>query len=99
MFIAIKKWSALLLLTICLGYNAQAQKKKHKSSESGKTVTVSGQQDRVFWSDMLYKMASPVVLNLASGTLKKNMPLEKAPNYGLKAEQVTYLEAVGRTMA
>src|SRR5215471_1343724 len=27
------------------------------------------------------------------------MPLEKAPGYALKAEQVTYLEAVGRTMA
>jgi hypothetical protein len=48
---------------------------------------------------MLYKMVSPVVFNLAAGTLKQNMPLEKAPGYGLNAEQVTYLEAVGRTMA
>jgi hypothetical protein len=47
----------------------------------------------------LYKMASPVILNLAQGTLKKNMPLEKAPGYGLRVEKVTYMEAIGRTMA
>lgn len=84
-----------LLFTVCVGFSTQAQKNKQKPS----AVSVSGQQDRAFWSDLLYKMASPVVLNLASGTLKKNMPLEKAPKYALKAEQVTYLEAVGRTMA
>jgi hypothetical protein len=59
----------------------------------------AGQKDRTYWSDLLYKMTSPVVLNLAAGTLKQNMPIEKAPGYSLKAEQVTYLEAVGRTMA
>ena len=40
-----------------------------------------------------------MILNLAKGTLKKNMPVEKAPGYGLNAEKVTYLEAVGRTTA
>ncbi|MDM1292722.1 DUF2264 domain-containing protein [Sphingobacterium sp. N143] len=55
--------------------------------------------DRKYWSDLLYQITSPVIHNLAAGTLKKNMPLEKAPGYMLKAEQVSYLEAVGRTMA
>lgn len=56
-------------------------------------------QDREYWSNLLYKMSSPVIFNLSQGTLKKNMPVEKAPAYSLNAERVTYLEAVGRTMA
>ncbi|OQP66615.1 hypothetical protein A3860_13750 [Niastella vici] len=75
---------------------AQKQKTKGKTPESSMPT---GIQDRAYWSDLLYKMASPVILNLANGTLKKNMPVEKAPGYGLNAEKVTYLEAVGRTMA
>ena len=59
----------------------------------------TGLQDRAYWSALLYKMASPVVMNMANGTLRSNMPVEKAPGYALKAEKVTYLEAVGRTMA
>ncbi len=62
-------------------------------------MVASGAQDREYWCSLLYKISSPVVLNLANGTLKKNMPVEKAPGYGLNAEKVTYLEAVGRTMA
>lgn len=73
---------------------------RKKSKETPKeTVVVTGEQDRAYWCELLYKIASPVILNLANGTLKKNMPVEKAPGYALKAEKVTYLEAVGRTMA
>ncbi|MBN9300033.1 MAG: DUF2264 domain-containing protein [Filimonas sp.] len=61
--------------------------------------TTTGAQDRQYWSDLLYKIAAPPILNLSQGTLKQNMPVEKGPGYGLKAEKVTYLEAVGRTMA
>ena len=63
------------------------------------TSTSSGPDDRLFWANTLYKIAQPVLSNLAVGKLKKNMPLELAPGYYLKAEQVTYLEAVGRTLA
>lgn len=63
-------------------------------------VTTTGGQDREYWSNLLYKIASPVILNLANGTLKQNMPVEVPP--GQKTDffkKVTYLEAVGRTMA
>ena len=33
--------------------------------------------DREYWYKLLYKIAGPVVHNLANGTLIKNMPLEK----------------------
>ncbi|MFT3822547.1 MAG: DUF2264 domain-containing protein [Chitinophagaceae bacterium] len=59
----------------------------------------TGAQDRAYWCNLLYKIAAPPILNLSQGTLKKNMPVEKAPGYALNAAKVTYLEAIGRTMA
>lgn len=59
----------------------------------------TGLEDREFWIKALHKIAYPVIHNLANGTLKQNMPLEKGNNYNLKLEDVTYLEAVGRTIA
>ncbi|ETZ21746.1 hypothetical protein N824_26280 [Pedobacter sp. V48] len=55
--------------------------------------------DREYWYQLLYKIASPVVSNLANGTLKKNMPLEQSPTFDSRSLSVTYLEAVGRTYA
>jgi len=55
--------------------------------------------DRNYWVDLLTKIAGPVLVNAANATLKKNMPIEKAPGYSLNAEKVTHLEAVGRTLA
>ena len=95
----IKKWGAFFPLIVGLAFNANAQTPRQTSAVTEKQAGTNSQADRAFWSDMLYKMASPVVFNLAAGTLRQNMPLEKAPGYSLKAEQVTYLEAVGRTMA
>lgn len=71
----------------------QAQKTKSKTQSTGL-------QERAYWSKLLYKMASPVILNLSNSTLRKNMPVEVPP--GMKTDffkKVTYLEAVGRTMA
>ena len=59
----------------------------------------TGAQDRQIWVKALYRIAYPVVHNMAEGTLKKNMPLETNGSYGLNLKKVTYLEAVGRTMA
>ncbi len=78
--------------------NLAAQKLNRKTNQPVMTA-VTGTQDRAYWSNLLYKMASPVIFNLSQSTLKKNMPVEKAPGYTLNAAKVTYLEAVGRTMA
>ena len=53
--------------------------------------------DREYWYKLLYKIASPVVENLANGTLVKNMPLITAPKFDSRSPTVSYLEAVGRT--
>lgn len=64
-----------------------------------KPVNPTGLQDRQYLVKLLYKIAYPVIHNLANGTLKKNMPLEISQAYNLKAADVSYLEAVGRTAA
>ncbi len=93
------KWSLALVLSAGMVSQLNAQQSQQKQLLSNNQPSNSGQKDRAYWSDLLYKMVSPVIFNLAAGTLKKNMPIEKAPGYSLKAESVTYLEAVGRTMA
>ncbi|WP_206197554.1 DUF2264 domain-containing protein [Terrimonas sp.] len=47
----------------------------------------------------LYRISQPVIHNLANGTLKANMPLEKGAGYYSKAEDISHLEAIGRTLA
>ncbi len=91
------KRSFYCFLTGFLFFNifyANAQKVKEQQR-----VAASGIQDRAFWVTTLYKIAYPVVHNLAEGTLKTNMPLEQGHQYNLPVTKVTYLEAVGRTMA
>ena len=53
--------------------------------------------DRKVWVDALVKIATPVMQNLADGTLKKNMPFESLSSDPDRRE-VSYLEAVGRTV-
>ncbi len=94
------KLFSLLLLGIfffLVGVKTSAQKIKINNKSAPKIET--GADDREYWCNLLYKIAYPVVHNLAEGTLKKNMPLETGPNYYFKVEKVTYNEAVGRTMA
>lgn len=79
----------ILFLSFLVVFSAAAQK--------GNPVT--GAQDRQIWVKALYKISYPVVYNLANETLKKKMPLETGPKYALNLKSVTYLEAVGRTMA
>ncbi|NMA84554.1 MAG: DUF2264 domain-containing protein [Epulopiscium sp.] len=56
----------------------------------------AGLQDRAYWVEILDKIARPVLLSLATRTLKIAMPAEgKRANL----EEVRYLEALGRTLA
>ncbi|MCR4994387.1 MAG: DUF2264 domain-containing protein [Bacteroidales bacterium] len=57
----------------------------------------TGAQDRKQWVDALTRISRPVLENLAAGTLKKNMPFESLSREPLRRE-VSYLEAVGRTI-
>lgn len=83
------KYNVSFFALLMLFQLALAQNKKNNT----------GLQDRAIWVKSLYKISYPVIHNLANETLKKNMPLEKLPNYGLNLTKVTYLEALGRTAA
>ena len=84
----------LFLVIPLLPINLYAQKKPKAAPEAS-----SGEQDREFCVNALYKIAYPVVHHLAQGSLKKNMPAETGPGYDMQVKKVTYTEAVGRTIA
>ena len=55
--------------------------------------------DRAYWADLAYKMAHPVLSNMAEGKLQQNMLVEVSPNWDGRDKKVTYMEAFGRLMA
>jgi hypothetical protein len=59
---------------------------------------VKAQTDRQLWLNYMDKIARPVLSNLASDELKKNMPVEFAAN-AAERKAVSYLEAFGRTLS
>jgi hypothetical protein len=55
--------------------------------------------DREYWSALAYKMARPVLENMAQGKLQQNMQLEFSPNWDGRNPKVAYMECFGRLMA
>ncbi|WP_302984843.1 DUF2264 domain-containing protein [uncultured Muribaculum sp.] len=55
--------------------------------------------DRAYWVRLAYKMAEPVLRNMAEGNLQKNMVVEVSPNWDGRNKKVTYMETFGRLMA
>jgi hypothetical protein len=53
--------------------------------------------DRAYWAALAARIADPVLLNLAAGTLKARMPVEEQE--GANRRSVTHLEAFGRLLA
>ena len=61
-----------------------------------KTVQPS---DREYWCSLAYKMAQPVLENMAKGELQKNMKTEFSPSFDNRDRSVVYMETFGRLMA
>ena len=61
-----------------------------------KTVQPS---DREYWCALAYKMAQPVLENMAKGELQKNMKTEFSPSFDNRDRSVVYMETFGRLMA
>ncbi|HKO79852.1 MAG TPA: DUF2264 domain-containing protein, partial [Chitinophagaceae bacterium] len=91
--------TAILMISFLILTTSFTYSQKRKTIKETVTTISTGLQDREYWANLLYKMVYPVVHNLAEETLQKNMPVELAPDYYLQAGKVTYLEAVGRTVA
>ena len=55
--------------------------------------------DREYWCEQAYKMAQPVLENMAKGELQKNMQTEFSPSFDNRTRKVVYMETFGRLMA
>lgn len=67
------------------------------SCSSHKTVW-SGNEDRDFWISSMDRIIRPVLTNLAEGTLREKMPVETRDTILKRKQEVTHLEALGRTI-
>lgn len=59
----------------------------------------TAQSDRAYWCEQAYKMARPVLENMAKGELQKNMQTEFSPSFDNRNRKVLYMECFGRLMA
>ena len=80
--------SLVVMLVLLMPASAVAAKKKQKQ-----------QTDREYWCEQAYKMAQPVLENMAKSELQKNMQLEVSPNWDGRSKKVAYMECFGRLMA
>ena len=55
--------------------------------------------DREYWCEQAYKMAQPVLENMAKSELQKNMQTEFSPSFDNRNRKVVYMETFGRLMA
>ena len=82
-----KKTFILLLLAFCFSATLHAKKK------------IPVQSDRAYWCSLAWKMAQPVLENMAKGELQKNMLTEFSPSFDNRNRKVVYMETFGRLMA
>jgi hypothetical protein len=57
------------------------------------------QSDRDWWTSLAYRIAAPVLENMAQGQLSKKMELEVSPTWDGRNKRVAYMECFGRLMA
>ena len=81
-------WGFLLLVFLALPLTSAAAKKKAHEPN-----------DRQYWCSLAYRMAQPVLENMAKGELQKNMQTEFSPSFDNRNRKVLYMECFGRLMA
>ena len=67
--------------------------------QAAKKTKQSQQTEREYWCSLAYKMAQPVLENMARGELQKNMKTEFSPSFDNRDRRVVYMETFGRLMA
>lgn len=96
-----KRLNYLILLLVAIlaipASSLQAKGKKNKAAKEQQATT--GAEDRATWVKLMWKISYPVIHNLAENTLCKNMPVETPTGSPKGYNEMTYLEAVGRTLA
>ena len=64
-----------------------------------KKVKTQEISERQYWCQQAWKMAQPVLENMAKGELQKNMQTEFSPSFDNRNRKVVYMETFGRLMA
>ena len=77
---------ALVAVAVLLPMEAKKVKKQELS-------------ERQYWCAEAWKMAQPVLENMAKGELQKNMVTEFSPSFDNRNRKVVYMETFGRLMA
>ena len=77
-----------LIVLLCCSFTSISAKNK-------KAV----QSDREQWAELCYKIAQPILENMAKGELQKNMNIELSPTWDGRDRRVAYMETFGRLMA
>ncbi len=85
-----RSWACGLLLVFLLALPLTSTAAKKKVHE---------QNDRQYWCSLAYRMAQPVLENMAKGELQKNMQTEFSPSFDNRNRKVLYMECFGRLMA
>lgn len=85
---ALRLLTIIVLLSLMPLVSAYAAKKKPQM-----------QSDRQYWCSLAYRMAQPVLENMAKGELQKNMQTEFSPSFDNRNRKVLYMECFGRLMA
>ncbi|NDV59140.1 DUF2264 domain-containing protein [Bacteroides sp. 519] len=78
----------LIVISVLLAGNAGAAKKKEKPVS-----------DREYWTNLLYQLAEPVLINMSEGKLAAEMQVEVSPTWDGRDIRVTYMECFGRLMS
>lgn len=55
--------------------------------------------DRAYWCDLAYRIATPILSNMAKGKLQEKMQVAVSPTWDGRDKRVVYMEAFGRLMA
>ncbi|WP_200976016.1 DUF2264 domain-containing protein [Echinicola sp. 20G] len=69
------------------------------AEESKESKKSKNPNTRAYWAELLYKISNPVLAQMSQGKLRQNMPVETPPKAYRGRENVTHLEALGRTLA
>lgn len=85
---ALRLLTIIVLLSLTPLVSAYAAKKKPQM-----------QSDRQYWCSLAYRIAQPVLENMAKGELQKNMQTEFSPSFDNRNLKVLYMECFGRLMA
>lgn len=80
----------IILLSVLIFHNFHLLAKNNNNT---------GMDDRKYWSELLYKIAEPVLSNMAKGELSRNMEVEVSPTWDGRDQKVTYMECFGRLMS